>query len=102
MRSNNDVAGFVEAMKAIQRVGQAAKVASQQAEIDMMNADPFDPEVQAKIAEHIRQEHVAHNYTQAMENNPEARANLPPGFFAPHAWLNSCSAHTVWCKGCNE
>lgn len=42
-----------------------------QAEADLWNADPFDPQAQARIAERIQQEHIAHNYEQAYENNPE-------------------------------
>lgn len=42
-----------------------------QAEADLWNADPFDPAAQARIAERIQQEHIAHNYEQAYENNPE-------------------------------
>ena len=45
-----------------------------QAEADLWNADPFDPEAQARIAERIQQEHIAHNYEQAYENNPEVAA----------------------------
>ena len=71
--SAGDAAGFTAALRAMIEVQAARGAADQQAEIDMMNADPFDPAVQAKIAEHIRQEHVEHNYANAMANNPEVR-----------------------------
>lgn len=47
-----------------------------QAEADLWNADPFDPEAQARIAERIQQEHIAHNYEQAYENNPEVGCHV--------------------------
>ncbi len=46
-----------------------------QAEADLWNADPFDPEAQRRIAERIQQEQVEHNYVTAMEHNPEVRAS---------------------------
>eukprot|EP01112_Ceratiomyxa_fruticulosa_P017256 TRINITY_DN5345_c0_g1_i1.p1 TRINITY_DN5345_c0_g1~~TRINITY_DN5345_c0_g1_i1.p1 ORF type:complete len:458 (+),score=131.37 TRINITY_DN5345_c0_g1_i1:192-1565(+) len=41
-------------------------------EIERLNADPFDLEAQAKIAEHIRMEKVNENMENAMEHSPES------------------------------
>ena len=41
----NDAAGFAAAMREMHAAGQAQRAAAAQDEIDMLNADPFDPEV---------------------------------------------------------
>ena len=46
--------------------------ARRKAEIDLLNADPFDMEAQRKIQEMIDQSNVNENYEMAMENTPEA------------------------------
>ena len=41
----NNTAGFAAAMREMHAAGQAQRAAAAQDEIDMLNADPFDPEV---------------------------------------------------------
>ena len=55
---------------------QRRERAAQEHERMLANADPFDPEAQAKIAEYIRQKNVEDNFVNAMEVNPEAFARV--------------------------
>lgn len=50
---------------------QAQQAAKQYEEIDALNADEFDPEAQAKIAERIRRENIEANMSAAYEHSPE-------------------------------
>ena len=49
-----------------------AEAKERQAEMELLSADPFDPEVQARIAERIRQAQVEENYQNAYEYMPES------------------------------
>ena len=44
-----------------------AEAKERQAEMELLSADPFDPEVQTRIAERIRQAQVEENYQNAYE-----------------------------------
>ena len=45
LRRANDAARFGAAIRDMHAAGQAQRAAAAQEEIDMLNADPFDPEV---------------------------------------------------------
>ena len=62
-------------MQALLRDAHRARAeaeARRNAEIDLLNADPFDLEAQKKIEEAIRLQNVDANYETAMETTPEA------------------------------
>ena len=45
-------------------------------QIDSMNADELDMEMQARIAEHIRQQNVQSNMESAWEHSPEVFSDV--------------------------
>lgn len=55
---------------------RAAQMREQEYQRMLDEADPFDPEVQSKIAEYIRQKNVESNLENALEHNPEAFARV--------------------------
>lgn len=58
-------------------VQQAEAGSVQQRELALLNADPFNPETQAKIEEEIRQQRVMENLQDAMDYTPEGKSNIP-------------------------
>lgn len=62
----------VSVMEELVRFFQARMGRMQQADVDALNQDEFDPEAQKKIAEAIQQENVEANMNAAMEHSPEA------------------------------
>jgi len=54
----------------------AERSAAIEREIDLLNADPFDPEAQKKIAELLRKQAVEENLEHAIEHAPEAFAEV--------------------------
>jgi DNA damage-inducible protein 1 len=54
----------------------AQEQAEKEAELALLNADPFNLEAQAKIEEMIRQERVAENVQKALQENPESFARV--------------------------
>jgi DNA damage-inducible protein 1 len=51
--------------------------AEREEQLELLNADPFNVEAQAKIEEAIRQERVQENAQKALEENPECEHPLP-------------------------
>jgi DNA damage-inducible protein 1 len=70
-----------------QRQTQLAQArAEKEEQLAMLNADPFNAEAQARIAEMIQQEGIQENIQKALEDNPEckpaASVSLPVRLFA--------------------
>jgi len=68
---SDNQAEFQKILRALHQ-SKLKEEARRKAEIDLLNADPFDMEAQAKIQAMIDQSNVNENYEQAMENTPEA------------------------------
>ena len=68
---SDNQAEFQKILRALHQ-SKLKEEARKKAEIDLLNADPFDMEAQAKIQAMIDQSNVNENYEQAMENTPEA------------------------------
>jgi DNA damage-inducible protein 1 len=72
---SNDVEGFQRMMREMRQRMVAARERDAE-EMALMTSDPFDVEAQRKIEERIRQEQVLGNYATAMEETPEAFAQV--------------------------
>ena len=66
------LSGDVEKFARVLRDQQKEREEREVEKIRMLNADPFDPDVQAKIAEEIRLRNVESNMETAMEYAPES------------------------------
>ncbi|KAJ2770144.1 DNA damage-inducible protein 1 [Coemansia nantahalensis] len=73
--ARSDPARFGELVGRLQQEQQAA-AQRQQAELERLNADPFDVEAQRRIEEMIRQENIMRNMEVALEHNPESFASV--------------------------
>ncbi len=75
--------------------------------MELLSADPFDMEAQAKIAERIRQQQVEENYQTAYEHTPEVFSqvtmlyvDMEVGYCEPHV-LMGCRGHTESTCACS-
>ena len=66
------LSGDLEKFTRVLRDQQKEREEREVEKIRMLNADPFDPDVQAKIAEEIRLRNVETNMETAMEYAPES------------------------------
>mmetsp|Transcript_8939 Transcript_8939/g.25500 ORF Transcript_8939/g.25500 Transcript_8939/m.25500 type:complete len:340 (-) Transcript_8939:127-1146(-) len=80
-----------------------------QAELALLEADPFDPEAQARIASMIKQENVNENLNNAMENSPELfgnvimlYVNMEVNAIPLKAFIDSGAQMTIMSKSCAQ
>jgi DNA damage-inducible protein 1 len=73
----NDPQRFAQLLNSSRDADQRERE-ERQREIQRLNADPFDVEAQARIAELIRQERVMENLQNAVEYNPEGTLGSLP------------------------
>jgi hypothetical protein len=76
-----------------------------QLEMELLSADPFDMEAQAKIAERIRQQQVEENYQTAYEHTPEVFSQVTMLYVDMEVsnarLLPIAGAHVAaWCTAC--
>ena len=100
------------AMQTLLRMSHQARQqaeAAQNAEIDLLNADPFDTEAQAKIEEQIRLQNVDANYETAMDTTPEAfgsvimlYVDITVNGHAIKAFIDSGAQMTIMSLGCAQ
>ncbi|KAK9806745.1 hypothetical protein WJX72_001124 [[Myrmecia] bisecta] len=104
--------GNVEVFQHFLRSAHTAKQqqdAARQREIDLMNADPFDPEVQRKIAEAIEEANVKENFDQAWEHSPEVFSdvvmlyvNMEVNGIPLKAFVDSGAQRTIMSASCAQ
>lgn len=87
----------------------ASAAATLEREIDLLNADPFDPEAQKKIAELLRRQAVEENLEHAIEHAPEAFAevvmlyvNLTVNGVPMKAFVDSGAQRSIMSRGAAE
>lgn len=78
----SDPVRFREKLQQLQ-TQQINAEAERQRELDLLNDDPFNPEMQAKIEEAIRQERVIENLQNAMDFTPEGKFPRSPRASTP-------------------
>ena len=88
---------------------RASAAAALEREIDLLNADPFDPEAQKKIAELLRRQAVEENLEHAIEHAPEAFAevvmlyvNLTVNGVPMKAFVDSGAQRTIMSRSAAE
>jgi len=101
--------GNLEKFTSVLRDQQKEREEREAEKIRMLNADPFDPDVQAKIAEEIRLRNVETNMETAMEYAPESFGQVTMLYidcrvngFPVKAFVDSGAQMTIMSVACAE
>ena len=103
-----DVENFTRALGQIGKAHEAERRRRQE-ELELLQADPFDPEAQARIAKSIQQKNIDDNYADAMENMPELFTqismlwvNFEVNGVPMRSFVDSGAQSTIMSKGAAE
>lgn len=72
---SRDAAGVRDMLRRVEEQ-RRQELKRKQQELALLQADPFDPEAQKRIASMIQQQNVNENLESAMENSPELFGNI--------------------------
>ena len=107
IRSRNGA--VVEQILAQRTASYRAEMERKRSELELLQADPFDPEAQARIAKMIKQNNVNENLETAMENAPELfgnvimlYVNMEVNGVPLKAFIDSGAQSTIMSKKCAE
>ena len=88
---------------------KAAELRRRQQELELLTADPFDPEAQQRIADRIRQDRVDESLDRAMEDTPELfgqvvmlYVNMEVNGVPLKAFIDSGAQMTIMSRSCAE
>ena len=105
----NKNAALVEQILTQRTANLREQMKRKQAELELLEADPFDPEAQARIANMIKQSNVDENLNTAMENSPELfghiimlYVNMEVNGVKLKAFIDSGAQSTIMSKRCAE
>lgn len=103
------LSGDKEVFAEVLNLQLAEKSERERKRIQMMNADPFDPEAQRLIAEEIRQDNVNSNMEAAIEYHPESFGqvtmlyiNCKVNGHPVRAFIDSGAQTTIMSQACAE
>lgn len=87
---DDDIAGLQEELRRVKGMQDAHNSALQR-EQELLEADPFDPDVQKRIEELIQAKNIEENFAAALEHTPEVRGSV--------WWLGRWCGCGCWCWG---
>jgi len=105
---SRDAAGVRDMLRRVEEQ-RRQELKRKQQELALLQADPFDPEAQKRIASMIQQQNVNENLESAMENSPELFGNVVMLYVNMEvngtplkAFVDSGAQMTIMSKSCAE